>query len=512
MAIERPAALFDRVTEWDDLVRFATEPTTSFRIGVVSGRRRQGKSFILDEITRQVGGFYHQALEEERAPALERLGAAMAADRGLAGGSLAFPDWSALLRALAEPTTPVYRSTIAARPEPASSAAPSPRLVVIDEYPYLLAKSPDIASAIQLAYDDARLGKGSPLRLILCGSAMSVMAGLLSGQRALRGRAVLDLVVDPFDYREAAAFWDVGGDPRLAFLLFCVVGGTPGYRDLLEMGPPTSVADFGAWLARGVLNPSHAMFHETDYLLAEEPSLTDRAIYQSALAAIAAGRTTSGAVAGALGRPETSITHVLDGLERARFIERADDVLRSRRPALRITDAMLRFQHAIIRPDFHRFESRQTLAAWSDATARFESGVAGPAFEAIARAWTSRYASAETLGGTAARVGSTVVNDSTGRSRVEIDVVALEARSDDEAGVDPRLLLIGEAKSGSDPRGIADLQRLERARGLLAGRTRVERTRLAIFAVGGFTADLQDEAARRSDVVLVDLERLYAGD
>lgn len=494
MAIERPAALFDRVTEWDDLIRFAIEPTTSFRIGVVSGRRRQGKSFILDEVARQVGGFYHQALEEERAPALERLGAAMAADRGLPGGSLSFPDWPALLRTLAEPATP------------------SPRLVVIDEYPYLLAKSPDIASAIQLAYDASRLGRQLPLRLVLCGSAMSVMAGLLSGQRALRGRAVLDLVVDPFDYREAAAFWGVQGDPRLAFLLFCVVGGTPGYRDLLEMGPPTSVADFPAWLARGVLNPSHAMFRETDYLLAEEPSLTDRAIYQSALAAIAAGRTTSGAVAGALGRPETSVTHVIDGLERARFIERADDVLRSRRPTLRITDAMLRFQHAVMRPDFHRFESRQTLAAWSDATARFESGVAGPAFEALARTWTSRYASADTLGGTAASVGSTVVNDSVGRSRVEIDVVALEARSDDEAGANPTLLLIGEAKSGPDPRGMADLHRLERARELLAGRARVERTRLVIFAAGGFTGDLQDEATRRPDVVLVDLERLYAGD
>jgi len=40
----------------------------------------------------------------------------------------------------------------------------------------------------------------------------------------------------------------------------------------------------------------------------------------------------------------------------------------------------------------------------------------------------------------------------------------------------------------------------------------VERTRLAIFAAGGFSADLQAESTRRSDVLLVDLERLYAGD
>lgn len=506
MSIERPPTLFDRATEWDDLVRFATDPTSSFRIGVVTGRRRQGKSFILNEVARQVGGFYHQALEEERAPALERVGAAMAEERGLSGASLSFPDWSAVLRTLAEPGIPAVQETSA------TSASASPRLVVIDEYPYLLAKSPEIASAIQLAYDASGLGRQPPLRLILCGSAMSVMAGLLSGQRALRGRAILDLVVDPFDYREAAVFWGVQDDPRLAFLLFCVVGGTPGYRDLLEMGPPASIGDFAAWLAHGVLNPSHAMFRETDYLLAEEPTLTDRAIYQSALAAITAGRTTSGAVAGALGRPETSVTHVIDGLERARFIERADDVLRSRRPTLRITDPMLRFGHAVIRPDQHRFESRQTSAAWSEARARFESGVVGPAFEAIARAWTARYASAQTLGGTASRVGSTVVNDRAGRSRAEVDVVALEAKLDDGAAGTPTLLLIGEAKSGPDPRGMADLLRLERARDLLAARADVARTRLALFAAGGFTSDLRVEAARRADVVLVDLERLYTGD
>jgi uncharacterized protein len=155
---------------------------------------------------------------------------------------------------------------------------------------------------------------------------------------------------------------------------------------------------------------------------------------------------------------------------------------------------------------------RSSFAAWSDATARFESGVTGPAFEAIARAWTSRYASADTLGGIAARVGAAVVNDSAERSRVEIDVVAIEARSDAEAGADPTLLLIGEAKSGPDPRGLANLRRLERAKELLAGRAHVERTRLAIFAAGGFTAELRNEATRRSDVELIDLERLYAGD
>jgi hypothetical protein len=50
------------------------------------------------------------------------------------------------------------------------------------------------------------------LRLVLCGSALSVMSGLLSGQRALRGRVSSTLRIDPFDFREAASYWDVAGN------------------------------------------------------------------------------------------------------------------------------------------------------------------------------------------------------------------------------------------------------------------------------------------------------------
>ena len=46
----------------------------------------------------------------------------------------------------------------------------------------------------------------APLRLVLCGSAISVMAGLLSGTKALRGRGALEMKVKPFGYRDARAY------------------------------------------------------------------------------------------------------------------------------------------------------------------------------------------------------------------------------------------------------------------------------------------------------------------
>ena len=485
----RPDQLFDRESEWDDLAEFAIGTGAAFRIGVVYGRRRQGKTFLLRNLVRSVGGFYHQALEEEREPAMGRLGAALAADLGLGGGALALTDWREAIRRL---------------PGPGDAT----RLVVLDEFPYLLAKSPELASAIQIAYDEWRDGQHQPMRLILCGSAMSIMTQVLAGQKAMRGRATLDLVLRPFDYRTSAAYWGIE-DPELALLVDAVVGGTPGYRALLDFPPPVSVEAFGRWLARGVLNPSHAMFHEADYLLTEEPSFTDRALYQSALSAIADGRATPGAIAAALGRPETSINHVLSGLQRAHFVEREEDALRLRRPRLRVADPFLRFYFNVIRPELPRFEERRTEEAWAAGQERWRSNVLGPHFENLARYWTLHFASEETLGGRLSRVGATQVSDTAGRSLLELDVAAVA----DEPGASgrPRLLLIGEAKFSDKSRGLDDLRRLERARELLGMKADVASTRLALFSRRPPRRELLAAVAGRGDVILVDLERLYRG-
>lgn len=79
---------------------------------------------------------------------------------------------------------------------------------------------------------------------------MSVMGRLLTGQAPLRGRANLEMLIRPFAYQDAAAFWGVH-DPRLAVLLHSVVGGTPAYRrELVGYDAPTGENDFDGWYAR----------------------------------------------------------------------------------------------------------------------------------------------------------------------------------------------------------------------------------------------------------------------
>jgi hypothetical protein len=71
-----------------------------------------------------------------------------------------------------------------------------PALLVLDEFPYLAQETPGLPSIVQSLYDSMGPGAGlstAPFRLLLCGSAIAVMADLLSGTRALRGRAALEL-------------------------------------------------------------------------------------------------------------------------------------------------------------------------------------------------------------------------------------------------------------------------------------------------------------------------------
>jgi hypothetical protein len=44
--------MFAREVEWSDLVAFSVDETPGATMGVVSGRRRQGKAFLLDSLAR----------------------------------------------------------------------------------------------------------------------------------------------------------------------------------------------------------------------------------------------------------------------------------------------------------------------------------------------------------------------------------------------------------------------------------------------------------------------------
>ena len=214
------------------------------------------------------------------------------------------------------------------------------------------------------------------------------MRGLLAGSAPLRGRAKLELLVQPFDYRDAAGFWGLLDDPELAFQVHALVGGTPAYLDMC-VDRPDSVAEFDDWVIRRLLHPASPMFREGNALLSEEPELGDASLYHAVLAAICAGAHKRSDIARTLGRPDSALSHPLDMLERVQLIRKVDDALRSRRPIYQVTEPLLRLHHLIIRPFEARLVGRGRAQVWAGSAGTVASSSTARTW----RTWPARGAS-----------------------------------------------------------------------------------------------------------------------
>lgn len=257
-----------------------------------------------------------------------------------------------------------------------------------------------------------------------------------------------------FDYRTAARFWGID-DAKVAFHVHAVIGGTPGYRDLIPTKTPSRMADFARWLEHGVLNPASAIFGEDDYLLTEERSLSDRAPCHAVVGAISAGKTSQARIAAAVGRENRAVLqHPLKRLEDTASLS-----------------ATMTCSEAVAPSTASPIRSCDSITPWSDPIS--------PA---------SRIGASMTRGQTPSR-GSRLT------CSVATEVAAL-----------------GEAKHTRRKRTTGDLERLVRIRSLLAGRGLARAsTKLLLFSATGFDRNLVVVAGERADVELVDLERMYTG-
>jgi AAA+ ATPase superfamily predicted ATPase len=485
--IEKPSHVFDRDREWTALADFTADPRPEATLGLVSGRRRQGKSYLLRSLAAAAGGFFFEAVEATEAESLRMFGAALARQSGSAA-EFSFPSWEDALR---------YFLALADR---------GPLPLVIDEFPYLMKASPVLPSLLRREIDSRgpSQGRESYARVLLCGSAMSVMGGLLAGNAPLRGRAGLETVVKPFAYREAARFWETA-DPPLAVQLHAIVGGTPAYRrQFVRDDAPADPADFDAWVVRSVLNPDRPLLREARYLLAEETDIRDPAIYHSVLAAIAARNETWGGIANYIGRKSAEIAHPLNVLEDAGLVAKEIDIFRPARTRYRITEPLITFYEAIMRPRWADLEAGLGAEVWADARPRFGSQVVGPHFEVICREF-ARAEGRRIFGVPLGEVASGTVADSQNKAQLEIDVAVFGPA---RPGAPQQVISLGEAKWGK-VMGMRHVERLRRARALLTVKGYdTTGTTLACYSGAGFEPELE-AAASRGDVLLIDLARLY---
>jgi hypothetical protein len=314
---------YDREAELDTLTDAVESPGSDFI--VVYGRRRVGKTELLKEFCADRPHIYFLAAQEaehrQREKFLDQIADHFDERVPRIDG------WDEAFEYLGEQ---LQREDL---------------VVVIDEFPYLVAENDSLPSYVQGFVDQALDGTDS--MLVLCGSSVSTMESEILGHESpLYGRRTAQLDVTPFSFRQAREV--ISYDIQDAIRSYSVTGGTPMYLTLFDY-----TQSLAANIRSHVLSPSAVLYNEPEFLLRTE--LRNPARYMSILEAVALGHTTPNEISGATGIDSGPLSKYLQTLRRLRLIERDVPVTasgkKSKRSRYRVADEFLRFWFRYVEPN-----------------------------------------------------------------------------------------------------------------------------------------------------------------
>ena len=402
-------AFVNRSLELEQLVSWWDTPGA--RLALVWGRRRVGKTALLEHFAEGRPGLFHTATSRPPTDELESLSRAALPLLGEGLRDLAnrpFTSWLDALESLAE------------------AARNTPLLLVLDEFPELVDGDPTLPSVLRAFWD--RVKTRCQLRLLLCGSAVRSMEALQEERAPLHGRFDLRLLLHPFRPHEAAQML-TGFAPAERALIWGLVGGVPLYLSWWDAGETVAQN-----LERLVCRPAAPLLTEGDYVMATETGRGE--LGRRVLHAVATGRTQFNQVEQAV---RTNPARALESLTALRFLERLAPVTenpkRTRRTTYRVADNFLAFSLGVV--DRHRAEIERGLGPAIVPTLLAElDDYMGHRWEAAYRDHLRHLAASGVLPGDPVAVGPYWT---TGADPVEIDALVLGGRE--------RLpLLVGEAK------------------------------------------------------------------
>lgn len=402
-----------------------------FQFTVIYGRRRIGKTSLINEFLKDKKAIYYVALEENAEDNLKRFSDAISIFKNTdQGGKEKFANFEECFK---EITRLAQKQRV---------------ILVIDEFPYLAKAYPTISSMLQ-SYIDHEF-KETNLFLILCGSSMSFMERQVLGyQSPLYGRRTLALKLEPFKLSEAHEML-----PKLskedAFIINTVCGGVPQY--LSYMSDSMSVADN---IKKNFLSKSGRLFDEPNNLLQQE--LRDPTNYNSIINAIASGASKHSKIAQSAHLQTGPLTTYLNNLIDLGIVEKKLPVTeqkksRSKNIVYRICDGMFRFWYTFVGKQTDLIERGLTDLAWAKVQKNL-SDFMGPEFEKYSQDFMwSQDMNEKIVPNPFIHLGNWWGTDKRTHQQVELDIVGF---SDDE-----RDGYFGECKWKNEPISRSVLEKL----------------------------------------------------
>lgn len=299
-----------------------------FALSVIYGRRRVGKTYLIQEFIKEKEGYYFVATESNELINLSLISKAIYKACGNLEGLPDFSNFESALRYL-------FQYSIDKR-----------IIFVIDEFPYLAESAPYISSLIQNLIDEYR--EKSKLFLILCGSSMSFMEEQVLGYKSpLYGRRTSQFKINAFNYLESGEFVNSYSDKEKSI----VFGLTNGVAEYLTF------FDENLSLKENIINiflkPSGRLYEEPLNLLKQE--LRQPKFYNDILFSISAGASKLNEISTKLNVVSGGLAHYLNSLIELGIIEKKTPVLnrKTKRPIYVIKDTMFLFWYKFVQTNLN---------------------------------------------------------------------------------------------------------------------------------------------------------------
>ncbi len=445
---------------------------------IIYGRRRVGKTAIINEFVKDKPVIYFPALKSNSVNNLEALSKAIYKySNPESNSSISFSSFDSAFSEI-------------------TRIAKDNRIVfVIDELPFLANADDSILSRLQhlLDHDWA----DSKLFLILCGSSMSFMEKEVLGENSpLFGRRTAQFKIEPLTYFESAKFYpDLS--PEQNALIYGITGGIPHYLRKLDVH-----RDIKEALLENFFDTSSYLFEEPENLLKQE--LREPALYNAIISTIASGETRLSDIASKTHLESGACTKYINTLINLEIVSRIQPIVQqsNRKTLYRITDNLFRFWYRFVPGNMAAISSETIEKIFDTAVWSYLPGYMGLVFESICIQYLLKYA--ENLPFSISRIGEWWGSHRTLKKEVQLDIVGIGAKADNSASGNQ--YIIGSCKYKNEPVGVDELNLIKDYASCFTHGD--DECFYWIFSKAGFTAGLK-ELEDSGHVKLVSLDDMY---
>lgn len=446
--------------------------TSDGQLVVLYGRRRVGKTETLRQFCKGKPHVFYACTEspdEQQLTAFsERL-----LQKGLPAAQYIkrFSDWGQALGSISE------------------LPGDEKKLLVIDEFPYMVKGNSAIPSILQNLWDEKL--KNENVMIVLCGSAMSfIEKEVLAEKNPLYGRATGILKMNEMGFYDAIQFVP-DYSPLDKIATYAVLGGIPHYLKQFD-----DSLSLGENIQRNILSRGSILYSEVEFLMRQE--LRETATYNAIIVAVAMGNSRLNDIHQKTQIEKTKLSAYLKNLIDLGILSRefpmADGIkvqANIQRGLYQVTDNFFRFWYAFVFPNMSELEAGDAKGVWHYVVEPELDRYTSHAFEDACRQYLRRQNRKNALPFRFTTIGRWWSKTN------ELDIMATDREKAN--------FLLGECKHKNSAVDLSDLTKMQEK---FTPKTKSARVHYWLFSKSGFTDGVVRAAAEQEGIRLVTAEQL----